>query len=433
MPYGTFETRAQSRTVSVDFINTKAPTAPGNGTGYTQTSISSGTFPVSIATRTGGLTPGFNSPNRKTLLLPLDFFYQVDRKTQHGQTRIRTSTSDWRNGPGSNAYQSSDTETYNTFPVAFATDDTSSWTTRMATKATRNLLKNLKDSSFNAAVAVGERKQTCNLVATTATRVAKSLLSLKRGNFKGAAQALGVLPKKRAGRRFSKEYPKDQAKAIGNAWLELQYGWKPLLSDVYGAAEALAKANSPSGNPNTIYQKAKGRAKWSGGTSVKTDLLQPPATGYDFQIVKGLGQVDVTVSVTYSISSPAPKSLASLGITNPLLLAWELMPYSFVVDWFLPIGNWLESLDATLGLTFHSGYRTTVRRFNSSAEWYTQLQHGPAKIYSTSKIDIANWERIVVTRTALGSFPSAPFPSFKNPISTGHVANAMALLLQLKR
>lgn len=35
---------------------------------------------------------------------------------------------------------------------------------------------------------------------------------------------------------------------------------------------------------------------------------------------------------------------------NPLEIAWELVPFSFVIDWFIPIGDWLGSLDALKGV-----------------------------------------------------------------------------------
>jgi hypothetical protein len=39
-----------------------------------------------------------------------------------------------------------------------------------------------------------------------------------------------------------------------------------------------------------------------------------------------------------------------IEIGNPLEIAWELVPFSFVVDWFIPIGDWLGSLDALKGV-----------------------------------------------------------------------------------
>lgn len=35
-------------------------------------------------------------------------------------------------------------------------------------------------------------------------------------------------------------------------------------------------------------------------------------------------------------------TLATLGVNNPLKAVWNAIPFSFMVDWVLPLGNWLE-------------------------------------------------------------------------------------------
>jgi hypothetical protein len=44
-------------------------------------------------------------------------------------------------------------------------------------------------------------------------------------------------------------------------------------------------------------------------------------------------------------------NIRALGKTafNPLLTAWELVPFSFVVDWFIGIGDWLIAQSFTIG------------------------------------------------------------------------------------
>jgi len=316
-------------------------------------------------------------------------------------------------------------------PLPGIPNTVSSLVSQAQAKATQNVLEALKDSSFNAAQAVAERKQTMDLVASTATRIAKAAGQLKKGNFAKAARDLGVTPKKRAGRRFVRDYALDQGKAVGNAWLELQYGWKPLLGDVYGATEALAKANNSSGNQNmnTTFKKVTGRSKRKEAPSIRTNTPISPGVGYNYTVATGMCEVQCKIGITYAITSPAVTNLAKLGITNPLLLAWELLPYSFVVDWFLPIGDYLGAQDATLGLTFKFGYRTTVRKYisNSTKSWSYTTTAGTKQYYGFVTQEIEN---IQIDRSTLDAFPSAPFPRFKNPLSQSHVASAMALLLQ---
>jgi len=249
-------------------------------------------------------------------------------------------------------------------------------------------------------------------------------------DYVGAADALGVVARKRARRRFNQsvleankasslERRLAQERAIGSGWLQLQYGWKPLLDDVYGSCEFLANRGL-----TELRGIAIGRA-----TVNATNTQSYPCTVGVRQVTMYPNVKDkytVKYTVHYSTSNTGLKQLSELGITNPLMIAWELMPYSFVVDWFLPIGNWINSFDATLGLTFKQGCRTTHR--------YTG---GTTRAFAVDKIVSGEWynfdatyfsEKVDVVRTLLTSFPTANFPRLKNPVSYQHVANAMALL-----
>jgi len=449
MGYESLNRIGRSTTTQVTFINDTPPVfvPPGSdpsgqnqgtwvpGSGHFQTQTTYGTAYLATGYRSSTNTTGFNSKNRQSLLKANSFDFSLTTFSSEGISTSWTTPLSVAVGPGSAGYRNDSVYTTNVTQFGSVTDPSASWlqTGSLQAKATSNLLKNLRDSAFNAAQAIGERKQTADLVAGTAKKVASSLRNLRKGNFARAASDLGVTPKKRAGRRFNSQFATDQAKATGNAWLELQYGWKPLLSDVYGAMETLAKANNPAGNPNTIYKKATGRAKRSEEPRTVTRTSLPAGySGWDEVTRSGKTTVIVKTGVTYSLSSQPLASLKSVGITNPLLLAWELLPYSFVVDWFMPIGNYLESLDATNGLSFYDGYMSTFVRFeattiaSSSYSYNTGQQH----FY---RFVTENYKTVKFTRSRLGNFPSAPAPTFKNPLSTSHVASAMALLLQLKR
>jgi hypothetical protein len=438
MGYEAFKTTEISQTIQNSFVNdtgpfyTQNPNPPYDGfwtagTGHMTSNTTSGKFDTTSGYRSSVSTPGWRSKNRPLLPKANSFTFHKEEWAQSGSHLYGSISNHVNTGPGTAGYSMGSIFTTNIFSKPFLVDDTDLWATRLREEATRKLLEGLKDMSFNAAQAVGERAQTANLVASTATRLAKSYRSLRSGNFAKAARDLGITPPKRAGRRYNKDYATDQAKAAGNAWLELQYGWKPLLSDVYGSMETLAKAQN---RPNTIYKKKSGRKKRQERVTVRTpENLGSGSTGSKVLVQSIDKYCEVRVGVTYSITSPVLASMASVGITNPALLAWELLPFSFVADWFFPIGNYLSSLDATLGLSFVDGFVTTYRK--SSA---TSMLSGNYTLSGGSKwyqdLDISSRMYLTNTRSTLGSFPSAPRPRFKNPVSSSHLASAMALLLQ---
>lgn len=285
------------------------------------------------------------------------------------------------------------------------------------------LLLKVKDQKVNIAQAIGERQQTIDLIATTAKRLADSFLALKKGDVVAAARlATGFAkPSRRVRQNFRKQYKVDPDKAASNAWLELQYGWKPLLQDIYDAAEFAA-------------QRATNEVKSKATASVKREIVETsvPFQGGQVQQYNGLYDRKVSLIVKMQCrfipTDDASHNLVQLGLTNPFLLAWELLPYSFVVDWFLPIGTWLSLQDATVGLVFLDGGSVTVQK--RRLFWDYNKGSDDGGLYDTKYGITASGNQIwdTVEREPLGSFPSVKFPQFKNPLSPLHAANAIALL-----
>ena len=139
----------------------------------------------------------------------------------------------------------------------------------------------------------------------------------------------------------------------------------------------------------------------------------------------------VHVSLVYKVTNPKLAELSSLGLVNPLEIVWETTRYSFVVDWFLPIGPWLSALTADVGLSFVTGSQTKRSRltagsysidrslFNQSYWLEGGEPSGPS--YSGYSMNII--------RSCFGSTP-VPGLYVKNPLSLRHVLNGLALLVQ---
>jgi len=285
--------------------------------------------------------------------------------------------------------------------------------------ARNKLLLKVKNQKINLAQAFAERRMTAQTIANTATRIANCMVDLKRGNIALAADALGIRVSKRANARYKREFRKHQPKAVANGWLELQYGWRPLLNDIFGAAELLALSN--------LDKLIRGRV--SALHTVQRSFL---FTSLDGNVPRTeLTTVEYTRKYVcyFSARNELLSGLASMGITNPALIAWELLPYSFVADWFIPIGNWISTFDATLGLNFEKGSVTTFRKTLQNQMWTAVDIRDPYQ--SKSGYAQAKCTYVSVDRTTLTSFPGNALPEFKNPVSIEHAANAIALLVQL--
>lgn len=224
-------------------------------------------------------------------------------------------------------------------------------------KASQAFYKKMADQdSFNLAVSLAEMKETVGLIGITAIRLANSYRFLRKGRVKDAFRSLGISDEKKihglrgvpkdspsnwtAGdhrRYLENRVPKrdHMSQFAASTWLELQYGWTPLLLDVYGSAEYVAKLLHDSSVD--LIVKAAGK-----GSSTNTYLnANEQSTAVANAIVKHI--------VHLRVSDPLLRNAAALGLTNPLNVAWELIPFSFIADWFLPVGDMLNSLSALQG------------------------------------------------------------------------------------
>lgn len=279
-------------------------------------------------------------------------------------------------------------------------------------------LEKIKDQNVNLAVVYGERAQSMRTIGDAFNRLAKAANALKRGDFGKAAAALGVA---RMNSGFSNKWRRNQSRAFASGWLELQYGWLPIINDVYGSLESLEKSRSR--DEYVIVRAAR-------------NLQETASRIVDTTEVRTTHVAETTFSrkalVKMTRSSVAFSTLAELGLTNPAQVAWELVPYSFVWDWVMPIGAFLNQIDATSGWSFASG---SVTSFDRESVVSTQTKNpsylGPKILLGSIS---ARKERIDVSREGLTGFSDLyHLPTFKDPSSLTHTANALALFQSSKR
>jgi hypothetical protein len=164
-----------------------------------------------------------------------------------------------------------------------------------------------------------------NMVVDNLGKLGRSVLALKRGDFHTAARQLGARP------RPSRLAPSD----VSGRWLELQYGWLPALMDVSEAAKAYEKITK------------KERTSIVRASAKETSLVENHVSG-----VWGTSKGSVTQRVVYTYEMTEQLTVArSMGLYDPLSVLWENIPYSFVVDWFIPIGTYLDNLSIIPRLT----------------------------------------------------------------------------------
>jgi hypothetical protein len=235
------------------------------------------------------------------------------------------------------------------------------------------------------AVAWVERYKTLSLMATSASRLIRILRSARQSIRRGSA--IKDL------REFSREMSFDDAL---NAWMEYRYGWRPLLYDVANHQTAIANILNDTGQ----YWKARARSDHSGAVSLSNvdlgdSLYTNPAQSYfKGNVTAYPRRVGAFAGYFYKIDQSAINpSLYWLGFQSPTNVLWELVPYSFVVDWFANVGDYLTSLSTFPAFIRNpQGYLSTSQAWIITSEGVTHNTYPYTPLYTDITMPSASWE-----------------------------------------
>lgn len=212
------------------------------------------------------------------------------------------------------------------------------------------------------------RVEAANMVKKNALKLVHAYKLLKKGKFRQFCRTLGISAKR----------PKSRQDNIPSLWLEYSYGWAPLLSDVFTMLDRTFEV--PGAFIRKVYRKT-------------VDYSSINNTTFDKCSISGTVSCRGVATAWVSVDVPAIQAISQYGITNPIAVAWEAVPFSFVVDWFAPIGDFINSLGATAGLSF-SQYNITstvtsdLRGTNWSRinRWDTQWASANSTLHYKSKL-----------------------------------------------
>lgn len=147
---------------------------------------------------------------------------------------------------------------------------------------------------------------------------------------------------------------------LGDTWLEYSFGWSPFIKDIADAQKALARrAENFVGRPVHGIGKASSRSSTKGNFTGGFTYYDTLEDNLEETIVIYRGYVAATLD-------KAQKTASLLGFTPEQFLptVWELVPWSFLSDYFINIDDIIESASTSLiGLNWVA--KTTVRKLDA--------------------------------------------------------------------
>lgn len=262
-----------------------------------------------------------------------------------------------------------------------------------------------------------ERSQTLQMV--------KSALNLKR-TMSDFARELVV------GSRYNRMSLSRRLNYASSKWLEYRYGWTPLVHSIYDAAENLRRKVQEEDITFAVRSTSKAERetlKRSGFAENETYLYW-----------KCFASFRQEIGVTFRPPDPALQSLANWTSLNPVLIAWELVPLSFVADWFVNVGDQLQAWEnySLHSPFFKSGYQTNMFREDRIGTYRRNDRDEPRPVYQVNgnllAVSYGSSERHMstarfsaLTRTKLSGLPRPSGFTVKVNLNAKRITDAAAL------
>jgi hypothetical protein len=195
-------------------------------------------------------------------------------------------------------------------------------------------------SEVQGLVSAGELNETVSSLFSIARRLIKVAKAIKRLD----ANAL------------KKEFT---AKELADRYMELRYSLRPLVGEISGTYKAIKTLGNV--NKRLTFRGAK-TDLFSDTETVTNDS----STWYVYgahQVVDYERTINMSVKVRAGVlcETWADDLIAKFGLLDIPESMWELVPFSFVVDWFFNIGQKIAAFSYNYGLTALASWVTVER------------------------------------------------------------------------
>jgi hypothetical protein len=214
-------------------------------------------------------------------------------------------------------------------------------------------LDNIKDRAIQRAYAklskpdlamgenIGELKETLNMLRHPLNSLKKFLFKDNHLNMRKLKRLIAF---SRTGMWEGARTASEAAKAAADTWLEFRYGFRPLVGTVQDVIKKVNEVDMRGFSPLTIRSvRASNKTE---NVVVGSEFLfacSSKITGY----ATPTWSTTATSFASVQYRQTRPNTLMEdLGLTAPYLpeTAWELTRLSFVWDWLISIGPWLQSM-----------------------------------------------------------------------------------------
>jgi hypothetical protein len=208
-----------------------------------------------------------------------------------------------------------------------------------------------------------------------------------------------------------------KAKSFASSVLEWRFGWQPLWNDIHESCRSLGR------DLGDFTVVGKGRSSW-----VETHTYDNNGTYAHVREFRRL-TYDQRYRLAAEVRIINPNALLwdSLGLTNPALVAYEMIPFSFIANYFFSIEEYVRGLSPFMGLEMVNSHTTHFCTSRGFLQGTVVRQSYPYPNIGPYRVGLSAY---TVSRS-LGNISGAVLRK-RDPwiLSPGRAINAIALLTQ---
>lgn len=193
----------------------------------------------------------------------------------------------------------------------------------------------LREGKLSLGLELSQARQTASFIGALIKDTATVLRAIKTGRFTREAKRLitryDVQKKKRS---F------DPSGTFANRWLEYQFAAKPLMGLVSDSIDRYT--TDTRWDRLGVYAKGLHKSKDSNKRGTVSYTTQDTTWEH---VARYHLYCNVTSPTLFTLNS------VGMGYRDVAAIIWDIIPYSFVLDWFLPVSRWLNAYAVQQGLT----------------------------------------------------------------------------------
>lgn len=199
---------------------------------------------------------------------------------------------------------------------------------------TAKVWQDLIQSRFNAGIFAGEFKESYVMVCDIVTAIARSIYHAKHGRYRHAFRTLGLAENLRESTVSGN---------LANLYMMWHFGIYPMMQDIAGLYDLMTHT----------YQVVK---------RVRRHCVYRDSGTRTSQGVVWQWQKKAICEIRGEVKMLELSYMDRLGLNDLPTIAWELTKLSWMLDWLLPIGNFLSAANAHNRTSGQSFFMTRMQK-----------------------------------------------------------------------